>query len=288
MIVISNSVLTIVTICRTRELHTNQYIFIVSLSIADILMALSFFATAIIHLTGLNSIVEDFGIINKLLYGMLFSCVVLDMLHMSIIAVDRYIHIAHPFYYIKYMTKQRTVKILSVAYVLCFIDTFIPAIAYQDDTYKRCLNTNEPTEYYYSNTSILSINTIVAFLCYSKIAWIAIRHKQAAMFRRQQTRDTESNIINRNNRMMVMKSVKFFLAMFGVFFMLSLPPFVITNLAASSIVSDVLKVIATYCFPLHSVLNFIICCSMSQSFFKALKKTLVDLQTCCFTACYQE
>lgn len=283
--VICDSILTIFTISRSHQLHTNQYIFISSLAVADIMLSLSFVLTAVIRLTWINSIVDRRNIVNNLAYGTMFSCIVLTGLHMSIIAIDRYIRIAHPFYYIQSMTKQRTVTILSFTYLFSFVNACIPAIVYQDSKYSYCISIHQPFEYFYANIVTLVININVVFVCYFNITRISINHKKAAISRHLQAGHIGGAVINRSGGAAVMKSVRFFIAMFGVYFLLCLPPLIMDCVGFYYYVPNFLIVIGAHCFPLHSLLNFVICFSLNHGFRKALKQVFADFKKVCFRRC---
>jgi uncharacterized membrane protein len=54
---------------------------------------------------------------------------------MGIISVDRYIYIAHPFYYMKHVTKRLVFRIIACLWCVGIVYGLVPLIAYRDSSY---------------------------------------------------------------------------------------------------------------------------------------------------------
>lgn len=281
-LIICENILIVATVRRTPALHNNQNIFMVSLALADVLLCLSYMTNTCVHIWWRRSAQLKTNIIDSFVFGTTYSSVALTGLHMGIIAVDRYIYIAHPFCYIQKLTKRRIFQILLCAWVAGIIHIIIPITVYTDDKYHiKCINEHPPVEYFCVFSTLLIVNFVVVVVCYFRIAIVAFRHKKNAATRRLRTAEIGSDAIFRDNRAAVMKSVRFFVTVCGVYFFCCIPPLSVIMMNYFIKVPRFVNMIAAYVYPLHSPLNFIINCSMNHHFLAGIKRACTDLITCC-------
>lgn len=281
-IILCQSVVTIATIYRTPALHTHQYIFLVSLAMVDILLSLTVGGNACFHLSEMRPRQININVADTILFGVTYSSVTLGAAHMGIISIERYLRISYPFHYISIMTKQRISKVIICAWMLAMINAVIPVIFFRHDKYHiKCINTHPPLAYFSVQSVFVLITVVVIVTFYSKIVHLAIKHKHSANVRRLQARFENKDNTLRNYWTTLLKSVKFCGMMCGVYFACAVPPFVAITMGFSQTIPDSLISISLYTFPLHSVLNFFVSCSMDKSFFKALNKMLKDFKMCC-------
>jgi hypothetical protein len=264
-VVTCQSVITIVVIWISPALRDTQYLVIVSVSLADVLQAVAGAAFCCMQISSVTShLYNSYNIILCITFGAATSTVTTTGVHMAVISIDRYIRIAHPFYYVQKMTKQRMFKILICIWILGIVLASIPSI-YDVMT----IADNSYLVYYYTNLAIVQACLIIVCVFYFKIARLAINHKKATIARRHQS--------NRDPTVMrsysvVMKSIKFFVTMFGVYFLCTVIPFIIFCIYNFIAKSDLLITIM-YLYPVYSVINFFICCKMDKRFFRALRLT---------------
>jgi hypothetical protein len=133
--VLCQNLITILTIWRWPKLHTNANIFIVSVSLTDILLSLSYSINHLVHITLFSSVF--------FMFATLYSNALLSMNQMGTIAVDRYIYIAHLFFYMKNITKKRVIITLACVWGMSLVFLITPLFVYTDVKYhNRCINLN--------------------------------------------------------------------------------------------------------------------------------------------------
>ncbi|BFZ18853.1 hypothetical protein BsWGS_21892 [Bradybaena similaris] len=177
VIIVIENVLMAVVIIRTPRLHSMANIFVTSLAVADAIVGF------INVLTGVFFIIVTPGdwIFIKVItafYVCYMGSTMGAYLHITIIAIDRYLYIVHPFVYFKYVNQRLAVTVLLALWILmsvymltvaiiltekpvCFVNDFMHLnIAYID----RCIS-----------MFILS----VTFLAYFRIAALSLKHRQS-------------------------------------------------------------------------------------------------------------
>lgn len=282
-IVVCESALVISTVWRTHALHTNTDIIVASLSVTDILMCLSFISRGMLGLP-FPAPTESFRkIINNFILGDSAGAVLCFIVHLDIVAIDRYIHIAHPFYYIRRMTKRRILKVLATIWTLSLLYTVLPIVVYTDDKYhKICIAIYPPVEYFSLLVTAYVISIVTVFICYFKIAFVAFHHKKTSNLRRGQHEDIQVTTVLKQNRRAAMRSIKFFAVVFGVFSLCTLPPVLVSGLSLIDVVPPSACIPTQHLLLIHSLTNCPIYFFMSKEFSKALKMTFVDMkQRCC-------
>lgn len=201
---------------------------------------------------------------------------------MGILSIERYLRISYPFLYIRCMPRQRIFKILLCAWVAALVNTIIPVIFYRHEKYHtNCINTHPPLVYFSVNAAIVLVTIIIIVFCYSKIAYLAIKHNKSANARRLQARCENGDNINRKHWTTLLKSIKFCAIMCGIYFACAVPAVVTLSVGFSHVILEFLTRITVYIFSLHSLLNFFVSCRMNRDFFQALKKMFRDVTACC-------
>lgn len=265
-----------------EKLHHNTCILVASLAVNDLLLTASFIGTLILVVPlGLSKVMKP-KLLMCFLSGLSSATTNMSVAHMGVIAVDRYIQIVHPFYYMKEMTKTRTYAILLSLWISCLIFTVIPPTIFYDDKYhKRCILLHPPEVYLYIQITAYFICIICVFVCYFKIAHVAFKHKKSANSRRLRYHESQADTELRDNVKAAVRSVKFFILMFGVLFMCTFPPYFATALSfrytiPSSVTTGLFSLV-----PIHSVINFFIYTYMNKEFSASLLIIVLPLKRLC-------
>lgn len=281
-ITIFGCVVVIVIIWSTEKLHGNTNVFIASLAASDILISVFFTFNRAATVPHLESSLLKSNIVNCIVLGGCSGAINLSMMHMGIFAIDRYIKITYPFTYIKHVTKRPIVVTLCCIWILGLLNMLVPVVFYRDKQFHiRCILLHQPIEFYWLGAGIYLFNLVIAFICYFSISIVAFKHKKAANNRRINTVETTGEIILKRNLAAALKSVKFFVVVFGVFLLCTFAPIITTGVAFYQHISENVYLGLFFLLSIHSVLNFIIYGSMNNAFYQALKdKTSNIIKRC--------
>lgn len=281
-LIICESVLVTVIIWRTRNLHTNTDIAVASLSSTDILVCASYITYGVVGINLFRVSDSVNRIIISFVLGTSFGSTFLSVTHAGYVACDRYIHIAHPFYYMKKMTKERNFKVLLAIWVAGLVYAIIPVFAFRDSKYHhQSILLNPPLEYASVFHGVYAGNLVIAFTCYFKIASIAFLHKKAAIVRRSQTVVDNNEIVLALNRKAAFQSVKFFAVSFGVFLICTSPMFFVTLINYFHNVPKFLHVTLASLILVNSLMNSLIYSFMRKAFRKALRHAVTYITQRC-------
>lgn len=196
--------LTIITISRTKTLHMNANMFIVSTALIYEFMALAWTSHACLQFSWLP--VYHRRIPDTILFAVSYATVLVSCIHMAIIATDCYIHIVHPFYSIKNMTKGCIRKLLLCAWILWLIYLLIPPTVYIHEKYhQKCIILQPPLEYFLCAATMILLCYIMVFVCYFKIVKVAFIHKTVRNARRLCNINSETALRIKNNRNAAMR-----------------------------------------------------------------------------------
>ncbi|CAG5119935.1 unnamed protein product [Candidula unifasciata] len=265
----------IVIICRTKKLHSSTNIFVASLAVNDLIFS-GFFIVMWITTTRIRwSSVTLAKLMSTIMYCLCSGTTNQSIMHMAAIAIDRYIHIAHPFYYMKHAAKHRVYIIVTILWIAGIALTTIPPVIFTPKL--ECVNliSHQPAAYYFPGASVYVITVPLVCFCYSKIACLAFRHKLAANARRARTDELLTDIQQRNNRQAALRSVQFVALMFGVFTACTLPQFVSTGMSFLITIPEKIYLGFFLFAPIHSVINFLIFATMNREFSSALMEALL-------------
>lgn len=218
IIVSVESILVVVIICRTKALHTNSDIIVGCLSLTDILLCASYTAHGVKSLAGSTLSKSQKNYLVSFLCGACYGGVLISITHLGFAAIDRYVQIAYPFYYIKHMTKRRLFKKLLAIWLIGGMYTLTPLFLYfYRQNSETCILLHPPLAYFFILFTGYLANIMIVFISYLKIARLAFQHKKSANIRRMQIEDRTSTVIFSQNRKGAIKSVNFFIVMFGAF-----------------------------------------------------------------------
>lgn len=273
------SVFVVVVICCTRALHTNTNIMMASLAVSNILLAAACTCIVDQSVSDRKANIPKGDISSSFVLGACFSSVSLTIMHMGAIAVDRYIRIAHPFYYMTSVSK-RHVSLILISQWIGVASLITPMLAFTKHKYhERCIFLYPPYELFSLFVLLYIISFAVVCTSYMKIAMIAFRHKKAANSRRMLT--DGDGVTFKRNRMAALKSVKFFALMFGVFSMFTLPPLVSTTLSYFYPVQQIVHFSLMFCYDINSVVNSCIYIYMNKEFVLALRRSISYIKLGC-------
>lgn len=182
-VAVFGNVLVCVAVFKDRRLRHRTYAFIVSLAIADLLVALLVMTFAVVN-----------DILNKWLFGPVFcniwissdiNCSTASILNLCAISLDRYIHIKDPYKYKTFMTKKMMVIMISTVWILSLTLSFLP-IHLQwhrnaEDRYKPlpenlCVMDLNPVYSVVSSTISFYLPCIIMIIIYVKLYCAARSH----------------------------------------------------------------------------------------------------------------
>lgn len=274
----------ITTICRTPALHNNTNLCIISITVTDMFTAISTIVSSSFYFTSLNQYVDNKYLLDVFYFAMSFSWMFSSGIHLLIIAIDRYLYILKPFYYMKYITKARIIKILFSLWMFTFLFLITPFIFFRSSHFQNiCILTHPPVEYASVGVGTDFVSFIVVCVLYFRIANVAFRRKKLKNVRRLQGDTPHGVIISRNNGKAALKSLKFFVAMFGTYVFSCIPPLTVTLLSMLSVTLPLYIAISSYFFfYAHIIMNIIIYLNMNKDFRLGVKNLFSEgFDACC-------
>lgn len=274
------SMIVLIVICRTKAMHTNSNVMVASLAVSNMILGSAFVCTIDLELSDSVANIPKRNILSNIIKGVSGASTTLSIMHMGAIAIDRYIHIAHPFYYIKSMRKERIIKVLIFIWVIGLVLLLVPVLSFNDKSQESCtISVRQPIAYFCAVTALYLVNLLVVCVCYFKIAWLAFKHNKAANSRR--LRHDDSGFMFQRNMSAAMKSVKFFAAMFGVFLSFTLPPTLVTGLDYYYHFPENILFPMNVLLPVNSIMDFVIYMCMNKDFLQAFRQTAADIRLVC-------
>lgn len=279
ILIVCKSLFVIILTCCNVGLSRNINIVFASMSVNDLLLgvALSLYQVTILpfdvgHMLKSNFIIcISFGICN--------SAVIVSLMHMAVLALDRYIHILHPIYYMRYATKRCILIALLCVWATGSIIKAIPMLVYTDAKYhKTCLFFNPPIVYFSVITFIYCVIFLAVCTCYFKISYLAFTRKKAANGRRLTVHD---NSVLRNNRPFAARSVKFFIIMFGMFALFTFPNVFKTWLNYMYSMGNSIHRILLLCIPAYSIFNIVNYGMINREFSQLIQSTFSFVRRVC-------
>ncbi|KAL8607120.1 hypothetical protein ACOMHN_008706 [Nucella lapillus] len=267
-----------------RRLKRNSNFFIVSLAIADLLVAL---------------VVMTFAIANDIqgrwVFGAVFCriwissdimCSTASILNLCVISLDRYLHIRDPLRYEAWMTTRKTVSMIATVWILSVLISFVPThLGWHespdgDHTDKDlCIFDLNPIYAVVSSTISFYIPCIVMVSIYVRLYAYARRHVKT--IRKTHTLD---RFHNRNNgstkgsyKVSDHKAAVTLGIIMGVFLLCWVPFFIVNPIAAfcSSCIPQLVFQILTWCGYVNSCLNPIIYSIFNTEFRYAFRRILL-------------
>ncbi|KAK3798064.1 hypothetical protein RRG08_034624 [Elysia crispata] len=178
--IITVNIITLVTLYRTPGLHTSSNAFMASLAVSDLIVGVALVPFSIAF-TPLNRS-GGFDFHKRLCHLLMGGCLgmaVVSTLHMTLIAIDRYIYIVWPYLYLRLVTRRTVVCSISVVWLIGIVFFICPQLIGRMDT-KKCTFQNLPVGYsVYSICSVYAISATVNIVLYSCIFKTASNQRRA-------------------------------------------------------------------------------------------------------------
>ncbi|GFR83906.1 beta-4C adrenergic receptor [Elysia marginata] len=276
IIISSANATTIVAIWRTPALRTLANMYVCSLACADFFVGLTCVLVALFLLPPVKLTLFYKHIhVCFLFHGVGLGPMVISAFHMMLIAFDRYIYIMRPYFYQRVITVRVISGFIGSTWVLGVFMTFIcQFIGRPYDEVPICdVTQRQPIWYTFYLIGIIYTLTSGSTV----IAYVAIL--RAAARQRNAVRAINVNLAQPSERAGsidkgTMKSIKFFVSVFGAFFCCITPNIIILGLdyfiAFPAIIYRLLNLLGYS----NSAMNFIIYAVMNKDFRQAYLKTL--------------
>lgn len=226
------SLLAMVVIRRTPALQNISHIYIFSNAACNIILSVIFTIISCMHV---SKVIHDVNMaisLDSVLFGVSYAFSFSACLHVTLIAIDRYIYILKPFFYRKHVTSNRVFYLLLCVWTVTLIYINIPIIFYRSEIFHRqCIFMHPPIVY-----GAFSVCSTVVFYslicgCYFRIARVAFTRKKT----KDSIRQSEAPNIAITNGKAALKSITFFLSLFGTYFLCYTPLVIISVLAMLSL-----------------------------------------------------
>lgn len=271
-LIAGKTVIVILTTCRTAAFHTNMYVIMSSLSVVDAVMAATYIGVGasdgIIGQTNAYTA----SAINKFLLGAWCASILACVVHLSCLSVERHLYIAHPFFYIKNITRKVAFIVIMCIWVMFGIFLFIPLLAYGNNYIGVCLLFRPPVEYFFLAAAVYLASLATAFTSHMLTARVAFRYKKEANKRRLKAAGIQITNIPRTNFILAMRSLKLFTTIFNVFLLFTLPPIIIAGLSAFHSLPEYLHFTIMFMIPVYSIVSFLLYIHVIKEFSIAIKK----------------
>ncbi|XP_005095467.1 lysophosphatidic acid receptor 3-like [Aplysia californica] len=228
----TGNVMTILAILRTEALQTFSNVYVAGLAGADFLVGVSLILLALFMIPYLR-LTLYFEHINLCVFmqGIVIGMIFTSVEHLCLISVERYLYIVKPYVYHRVMTKRVIATTMVIAWVLGVVYSVSPQFIYKPYGEVPLCDVTAvlPIEYLlYSNTAIYSIVIFVIIIMYVQILKMAFQQRNAI---RAVTVVVAANGHNAKKaeeeaaktRQATMKSIKFFLTVFGAYFVCITP-----------------------------------------------------------------
>ncbi|XP_005095465.1 5-hydroxytryptamine receptor 4-like [Aplysia californica] len=280
--IIGSNVITILAICKTASLRSITNAYVASLAVTDIIVGFDLILAALFMLPNLRA---------ELFYKSIHACVlmqvigvampVLSAIHMTFIAVERYMYICKPYLYPRVVTNRFVSCTLSIAwtfglfYAILLQFTHVP---YGEIPLCDITKTLRIECLFYPLSAMYFPVVSIIVVMYILILRVALRQTKAicstvpsvagAISQQGNTGigDQHKNSKNNASRRATLKSVKFFLTVFGVFFVCATPTVVVVGLDFYTTVPPSLYRLFNVITFMNSGMNFIIYAVQNQQF----------------------
>lgn len=268
LLIIFESVVVITVICRNNQLRRRTNIFVASMAVNDMLVSVSFICSRAGLLRFGTFSAHENNIIDCFMFGNSYGAIFMSTIHMGVIAIDRYIHISYPFWYMRNSIKKaHTFLILLCMWTTGLVFIFGPLLLYTDDRYHQlCIILRPPVVYFCVFVFLSFVIFITVLVCYFAIARVAFKHKRAANARRLHIQNHAGDILIRNNFLAAMKSIKFFATMFGFFSACTLPPILTSAILFFYDVPKFIYMAVSFLIPINAIVNLVIYATMNNDF----------------------
>ena len=202
--------------------------FVTNLAVCDIIVCCSFFPTWIVKSSQIlgGPEVGSATMICKISVASSGTSVMLSVANLLAITIDRFIFISRPLKYPVIMTWERTYFMLTVVWVLCFLDAGILAFQTREETDLIYCRTNSELIF---SIDLVSFYIPVVTLIYLNYKIFKVARTQGRKIRSQPIRlsSTHSNTSSASSftqtTMRQLKLIKTFLVLLGIFLLCFIP-----------------------------------------------------------------
>ncbi|KAL8591645.1 hypothetical protein ACOMHN_030531 [Nucella lapillus] len=287
LVAVAGNLLVCAAVLTDRRLKNNSNFFIVSLAIADLLMALGVMTFAIAN-----------DIQGRWMFGAAFCriwisadvmCSTASILNLCVISLDRYVHIKDPLHYELWMTTRKTAAFIGSVWGMSVLISFLPihlgwhqapTTAHSDHHTQLCVFDLNPVYAIVSSTISFYIPCVVMVSIYARLYMYARRH--VLTIRRTQTAGDRFQE-GAKSRVSDHKAAVTLGIIMGVFLLCWMPFFVINPILAlcSTCVPQLVYQILTWCGYVNSCLNPVIYSIFNTEFRDAFRTIL-------FPSCFLE
>lgn len=271
LFITSANATTILAIWRTPALRTLANTYVCSLACVDFIVGLVCVLLALFMIPPLRLEIFFKHIeMCSLFHGAIIGMSALSAIHMSLIAVDRYLYIIQPYFYQRFMTFRVISTFIGLAWVIGLGLSVMPffTTAPYSEVPSCNITQRQPIWFtFYTCTALFTALCVVNLIMYSIILHAAGKQRRAVQANvpvHQQNGKIKKNSSNINKG--TMKSIKFFLTVFGVFLLCGTPTVVVMGLDYYTPVPDDLYRFLNIFTVSNSGMNFIIYAAMNKQF----------------------
>ncbi|XP_041369302.1 dopamine receptor 1-like [Gigantopelta aegis] len=280
VLAIGGNLLVCAAVFTDRRLKRNTNFFIVSLAIADLLVAAFVMTFALVNdILGKWVLGAEFC---KIWISSDIMCSTASILNLCVISLDRYIHIKDPLRYDNWMTRKKTVLFIAIVWILSALISFVPIHNgwhenSDGDTIAsdECIFELNPIYAVVSSTISFYIPCIVMLSIYCKLYLYARRHVE--VIKRTHTADRfQSDGTKVSYRVSDHKAAVTLGIIMGVFLLCWVPFFIINPIAAFCLtcIPPVVFKILTWLGYVNSCLNPIIYSIFNTEFRDAFRRII--------------
>lgn len=277
VVIAGKSALMAFTAHRTNTIGIHTKFLVTSLAVFDLILGITY-----VSVGELENLVVKLGILHpeyleRFILGAWYTSVVGYLAHLGLIAVESYIRIAHPFFYIRASTHRSACIVVLCLWIFGLCYMFIPLLLYTKCYHETCILFHPPLEYYCIAAFVVLVSCVAILVANLKIAFLAFRNKKAVIARRLNA----SKMARREHFLAAARSIKFFSVMCGIYMICTCPSAVCVGLNIFYPVPNFVYLPAIYLVPVNSVFSFLIWFFMNRHFSLAVKRTFSDAKTCC-------
>ncbi|CAL1537882.1 unnamed protein product, partial [Lymnaea stagnalis] len=271
------NILTMLVISRTPSLRSYAMAYVGSLAVVDFLVGLQLIPLALFVLppTRVN-LFDRYISLCLLMNGLNMGVSSVSIIHMAVIAVDRYLYIAKPYFYEKIMNTRVVISCVCFAWLLGLMFMAMPQFVHTSNGNITICDLTRliPVWHVMYGVWVLYFTlSAIILLMYCLILRTAFK-KRAAINSvgpvDKSPRETHFHMLSRAS----VKGLKFFLTLFGVFFACMTPVVVVMGLDYYVSVPSVLYRFLVLLAFSNSGMNFVIFALQNMAFRHSLCKML--------------
>ncbi|GFN93692.1 octopamine receptor beta-3r [Plakobranchus ocellatus] len=178
---ISVNIITILTLCRTPSLRTMSNLYMASLAVSDFLVGLTLIPFTVFQLPSFRATTLDPStFLCHLLFGACLGLELISTLHITLIAIDRYIYIVRPYVYPRLVVKKSVSLTIGVVWMIGLVFSIIPHLVGERKAAKCIVHMVFPKAYgLYSLFLVYFVLTFVDIVLYGCIVHTAWRQRTA-------------------------------------------------------------------------------------------------------------